>query len=153
MSSSRLSPDSFIHVDDFPEGHEGLQQLAAYLVHLARNPSVYYAKHHAWRGTMSKAAEYRGKGDDHEADAHLAHFCKLMDTNINTLACRICEKVSAHRDQVVAVDNGAEEEDVVPAMNSKQGKQANSIPALVIGIKGRPQSQSLMPFIDHGSML
>ena len=43
----------------------------------------------------------------------------------------------------MAVDNGVEEEDVVPAMNSKQGKQANSIPALVIGIKSAVRNRSL----------
>ena len=67
------SPESFIHVDDFPS----LEALAARLTYLGEHPDEYLRAHHAWR---TRAPDW-------------ARFCPLLETNINTLACRICEEV------------------------------------------------------------
>lgn len=83
------SPESFIHVDDF---HGNLKLLSEHLLWLSRNPTEY-AKHHAWR-----------------ARGPTKNFCQLLETNVNTLACRVCETVEERRRERVEKE---EEEEVV----------------------------------------
>jgi len=70
------SPESFIHVDDF-DGD--VAKLSEYLQFLSQHPTEYM-KHHAWRKV-----------------GPTSHFCSLLETNINTLACRMCQRVTQHK--------------------------------------------------------
>ena len=151
------SPRSFIHVDDFPKG---LEQLAAYLARLAKNPTEYYAKHHAWRSAMSEPrAERRmnsgDNADDEKLEGWLPRFCGLLDTNINTLACRMCEKVSAHRDKVLVEENEEEEEEEeeearrpTTLEEEEEEEEATTkdvvaVPVLIVGIKSAVGNRAL----------
>jgi hypothetical protein len=142
------SPESFIHVDDFPEG---VEQLASYLKSLARNPAEYYAKHHAWRNAMSEPVVNSNGGRNNDAqrtEGFLPRFCELLDTNINTLACRMCEKVSAHRDKVLAEEGAshftpASERNDEEQHDDKPKNDSELTPVLVLGIKSAVGDRAL----------
>ena len=66
------APHSFVHVDDYPS----LEDLGRALVAYGANDDAYNALH-AWRRAPPSQ-----------------QFCRLLSTNINSLACRVCDKVA-----------------------------------------------------------
>ena len=128
-----------------------MEQLASYLKSLARNPAEYYAKHHAWRNAMSEPVVNSNGGRNNDAqrtEGFLPRFCELLDTNINTLACRMCEKVSAHRDKVLAEEGAshftpASERNDEKQHDDKPKNDSELTPVLVLGIKSAVGDRAL----------
>ena len=71
VESFAPSPYSFLHVDDF----QNIQDLTAYVKEAGTNEEMYN-KFHQWRENGVNK-----------------QFCNLLKTNINSIACRMCEKV------------------------------------------------------------
>ena len=96
------SPESFIHVDDF---NGSVELLSHHLIYLSNNPNEYN-KYHEWRNS----------GPNEK-------FCQLLETNINTLACRICESVSKH---VLKIENKSTTKNEDEKKKTQRGSQEES---------------------------
>jgi hypothetical protein len=79
------SPNSFIHVDDY----YSIAQLARAIKVYHANDSMY-DELHRWR-----------------MEAPRAHFCRLLNSNINSLACQICRSVSIKTNYDIKEDRGS----------------------------------------------
>lgn len=72
VESFAPAPDSFLHTGDF----SSIEELAHFINKAGHNEEVYNS-FHRWRRTGANK-----------------QFCSLLKTNINSLACRTCEKVN-----------------------------------------------------------
>ena len=117
------SPKSFIHVDDF-DGD--VLKLSQHLIWLSKHPKEYM-KYHAWR-----------------AVGPTPQFCTLLDTNINTLACRMCQSVTKHKTKhQMKMEKTKKEEIILSEINADSdvvGQVFNQQDIYVIVIKSKAEN-------------
>lgn len=92
------SPNSFLHFDDF----DTIENLALFVKKAGQNELIY-----------NKLHEWRHNGVN-------KRFCSLLNTNVNSIACRVCEKVHDEtiNNKKSNVDITKEETDIEKKLNN-----------------------------------